>query len=377
MILKDLVQIATNLERVIVLNSIETLSAVALSRSGTTSEYVLNPNELNNLRNQIYTDHNVQITNDLAKIKTQFINNGHSYTAIFDIPVEDDSRKVDIYKISSLPSFTHKALIQPIVTFPYIAVNKQTKTYTELSEDKVIECLTKHRCTVHNPFRTLTYENCDIRTLFNQPISDRCPITVHPITGNFFYSAQTAVIFSVKEKTEVTISCSDPGHSFPTVRTLVIKDRGHFAMNWKCSAATPEGEIIISSNLIGDQPLTIRDLSLRIKPHKSQPIQIDEDPFIKEMIARPFVIKELDSLLAKQGNRTWIDTTPEILEEFTPQATTTSVWSIVVIIVTVGFMLMIFCACIACAHKLRSLMSNNQNPIITLLAPSQAKEKNP
>ena len=209
--LKQTIRFAINIFRQITMKIANILIAAS---QGTTSPFVLNAYEFQQIRTQmqLQKNNNKELTNDIDLIKTTLLTNNEAngLTLQMKIPIIDKDRQYIFFKLTPIPIFMNNTVFLPDIKTSNIAINKDFTFYTTLTEYDFWKCIdSPEYCRSNLPMRQfISGHNCVMTSYVTDEIS--CPLNKLDIpTVPFMFYHKLELIYSVPDQLKIFIRCQD------------------------------------------------------------------------------------------------------------------------------------------------------------------------
>ena len=227
---------------------------------------MLSTKELRMIAKDAMEKHGLHLTTDLEEVKFDLIANGTDLFTVYQIPIVDEDRRLSLFEITPVPSFTESGFrIVPGNAVPRAGFQRGARGWVPMTDSEFQKCIhEKHSCRVATPIRPETAGACGISNYFESE-EDSCTYVTTSIKQDFFHTSGNFTCFSVKKRTMLHMKCRDiksNNHGIPINRgSMTISQAGCFTFNDQCNIRAEDGQTILPSS-IAAEPLRLNPASL-------------------------------------------------------------------------------------------------------------------
>ena len=197
----------------------------------------------------------IHLTTDLEEVQFDLIANGTDLFTVYRIPIVDEDRRLSLFEITPVPSFTDDGYrVMPVNPVPRAGFQRGGRGWVPMTSSEFQRCTYhKHSCRVATPIRPESEGACGISNYYERK-EDGCTYVQTKVTQDFFHTSGNFTCFSVKKRTMLHMKCRDiqnNNHGIPLNRgSMAISQAGCFTFNDQCKIRAEDGQIILPSSIL-------------------------------------------------------------------------------------------------------------------------------
>ena len=199
--------------------------------------------ELKLVQEALFKENSIVISQDRTRINTEVTKGTHYLFTTLNIPIIDNNKEVEIYKLHPMPIYTGtNSTMTPIIQHEFIAayINDDNKKIIPMTQDEVHNCMNKNVCSATNPaYNANITPKCGMTAfygLINEAV-DSCNYNQVDKQEPYYKQIGNTTYYSVPKPTELTIECAgkDIRGAGPE-QTITIQGAGHIQIAPTCHA---------------------------------------------------------------------------------------------------------------------------------------------
>jgi hypothetical protein len=196
-------------------------SAILAAHTGHTTQAVLSDQVLRDLSYDRSTLHGQRLDTDRAHLITTVTHVDDEYVFATTIPIKDETKTFDLYKVIPIPFRTEKDFLIPKIESAYYGFNKHDMAFVTFTQPEFEICDTRRDCKSSVPAQHIS-QDCVSNQFRHAHKKVDCTYKVFPDTHNFFHTVGNATVCYFPKKTPTHRVCTAASHEVsstsPTIR---------------------------------------------------------------------------------------------------------------------------------------------------------------
>jgi uncharacterized coiled-coil protein SlyX len=188
---------------------------IHMSLIGQTSAFLLPPEKLQEVQNQLNKDSTAIIDSDYKHMKSIIVSDPdkqHSVLLAVINVVALSRKSKELLKLIPMPLYQGSMTLQPKLDYTAVVLDQEAGTYTIVEPDELTSCLNDH-CVTSNPETNIAAQSCGVPQYFDRQI-DICDFEEVVSEGVFLRRLQLdGIVFNVREEVSAQIFCANNAQS--------------------------------------------------------------------------------------------------------------------------------------------------------------------